>query len=233
MPYYRKRRTRKSRKPRKRRTYKSKMYRRPVSFGKMTSKPFGRTMTRRFRYVQLFNSLNVPATGLPVSHVYRMNCIFDPNFSGVGSSVLGFRECMAAYDHFVVKKCFARITFHNTDNLNAQIVALQVKDTGSTSPDLQNAIENGLTSYKMISPREGGKSTFDMRISQDMNKFFTRSVRQGDKYYGTETSSPVDGAFLHVTTAPANGIADTGVLHYSITMEFVATLSEPKTLLSS
>lgn len=202
--------------------------------GTSAAMPLGKTFKFKTRYVQLGNILDPSGPGaFPVTHVWSLNGLFDPNVTGAGHQVIGFDQLMPNFDHYCVIGARVRCTFTNKDFANSSICALQIKDTQATSPLLTESIENGLVTYKVLSTAGAGGATKTLTTQVSMNKFFGRKVMQGTKYAGTSTSNPLDGCFLHVTVGPTDVITDIAATLYSIEIEYIAILTEPRQLTQS
>lgn len=221
------------------RRYKKKTYRRKRSrFTKKTGRGLTKSfpMSKKFifktRYVELENILDSGSGGIAVTHVFNLTSLFDPNFTGVGHQPIGFDQIMPMYDHYTVIGARARVIFTNTDDIHSQIALLQLKDSTTVSTNTTEAIENGMTRYTVLSAQDGNKNTQTLTINFSSKKFFSRNPLSSDKNQGTISSSPAEGAFLHVTVDPmTTGNVDS--VKYTIQIEFVAVLTEPKQLTQS
>lgn len=198
--------------------------------GTSVALPLGKTFKFKTRYCQLGNVLNVGASGFPVTHVWSLNGIFDPNITGTGHQPIGFDELMPFYDHYCVIGARVRVTATNHDPNQAQTIALQIKDNDSTSVLLTQAIENGLVNYKTLGRAGTAAGTKTLTTMINTSKFFGRKVLQGTKYQGTISANPEDGVYLHVIVSPADQSTDLGSVFYTIEIEYVAILTEPKVL---
>ena len=218
----------------KRRTYRRKKRNFTKSKGSGLNKsfPLSKKFTFKTRYVDVQQALDAGAGGIAVSHVYNLTSLFDPDFTGIGHQPIGFDQIMPMYDHYTVIGARARLNLINTDPDNSQLVALQLKDSTVVTTNLPEIIENGMTRYQLLSPAGGSRDTTTMTYNFSSKKFFGKSPMDGDKYQGTQTSSPLEGAFLHVIVDPQTS-ANVSSVKYTITIEFIAILSEPKQLAQS
>lgn len=237
MPYYKRRNRKRYR--RKRPYHKKKGYRRAnrlVSYtggGLPRTFPLGKKFIFRTRYVETGRSLDVGALGSPVTAVYRLNSLYDPYQSGAGHQPLGFDQMMTMYDHYTVIGARARINLCNTDGSNPQLVIAHIKDDASVGYDIQQVLENGRSRWCTLSPSDGGQATKTMTVNFSAKKFFSKNVLQENAFSGDVSNNPSEQAYLHLTLAPADGSTDTLPVVYDITLEYIAVLTEPKTLASS
>ncbi len=200
--------------------------------GLTKSFPMAKKFVFKTRYVDLNNVLDAGAGGIAVSHVYNITSLFDPNFTGLGHQPIGFDQIMPMYDHYTVIGARARIVFTNSDPDNAQLVCLQMKDATTVSTNVSEIIENGMSRYTVLSPKGGSKDTQTLTMNFSSKKFFSRNPLASDKNQGTITSSPAEGAFLHVIVDPQT-TSNAERVTYTIQIEFVAVLTEPKQLTQS
>jgi len=200
--------------------------------GLTKSYPLSKKFTFKTRYVDLTKSLNPGALGIPVSHVFNITNLYDPDSTGIGHQPIGFDQIMPMYDHYTVIGARARVTFSNTDPLNAQTVLLQLKDSIALSTNMSETIENGMTRYTTLSPLGSAKDTQTLTMNFSSKKFFSRNPLASDKNQGTISSGPNEGAFLHVTVAPLESVNSLQV-NFTILIEFIAILTEPRQLAQS
>lgn len=223
----------KTRRPYKRRRRRNKGWNKRTGPRALTSTPLGNKFRFKTRYVDLNNTLNPGIGGVAVTHVYSLNSLFDPDFTGVGHQPIGFDQIMGTmYDHYTVIGARARIKFTNADTTGQNLCLIQVKDNPTVNSDLQAVIENGRARYAILNPEGSGGMTKTMTTSVNLSKFFGRSVMAGDKYQGTSATSPDDQCYLHVSVQGMNAV-DTGPVIYTVEIEYIAILTEPKVLASS
>lgn len=201
--------------------------------GLTKSYPLGKKFTFKARYCEVGKSLDNGAIGGGVSKIYRMSSLYDPNYSGLGHQPLGFDQMMLFYDHYTVIGARARINFSNTDGSNPQTVALKLSDEFTVNPDLQNTFENGDTRWTTLSPSDGGQASKTLTINYSAKKFFTKNVLGDDLHQGNVSTNPAENCYLHVIAAGADIAQDTSAVLYDITIDYIAILTEPKSILSS
>lgn len=74
--------------------------------------PFPRVLFTRLKYGQS-NKFNVPVLGVAVANSYRMNSIWDPDFTGVGLTVAGWSQMSALYDRYMVMGAKVIVSFND------------------------------------------------------------------------------------------------------------------------
>ncbi len=225
MPFRRKKAYKSRRKPRRRtkRVPSSTMVRQP-------SLPIGKRFKFQTRYVEYTGNLD-PGAGTPANYVYRLSSLFDPNFTGIGGQPIGFDQIMPLYDHFVVTGCTATVKFVNEDAVNASLVTLQIKDTGTTSTSTDEILENGNCVWNTLGTR-GSQEKATLKIKYNANRFFSKKVTDDDEHQGTIAANPAENAFLHIHARPLSG-NDAGIIRYVVQLDYTALLTEPKQLVGS
>ncbi len=218
----------------KRRSYRRKKRNFTKTKGSGTNRayPLHKKFTFKTRYVDHRLVLDPGAGGIAVSHVFNLTSLFDPDFTGIGHQPIGFDQIMPMYDHYTVIGARAKVTFTNTDPTHSQLAILQLKDGTITSTNVMETIENGMNRYTLLSPKGGSRDTVTMTYNFSSKKFFGKSPMDGDKYQGTITTSPAEGAFLHCIVEPQTTSNAEKVL-FTILIEYIAVLSEPKQLTQS
>lgn len=150
---------------------------------------------------------------------------------------MGFDEWMAFYDHYTVVGAKCTATFvSQTDATSATanaIVGIHVDDDTSTGSVGSGLLEMPKTSYKYLGPASGkGMATVSRRFSP--KKFFGRKYMVGaSQYTGTIAASPTETAFFDVFVGPINASANLDPIIINITLEYLAVLTERRTLTQS
>lgn len=227
MPYKKKSQYRR-RKPK--RKYKRKFRRSMLA--KSVSTPIGKSFKTLVRYVDKNIQLNPSTGGIPATHVFSMNGLYDPDITGTGHQPLGFDQFMLMYDHYTVIGSRARVSFSNTDASYHQLVVCQLKDTNTVVATTNEILENGNNKWATLGTHTSGQSVKNLIINCSPNKFFGRKVMQGDKYQGTSGTNPSDQVYLHLQAGPLEGV-DVDIVDVTIEIEYIVVFTEPKQLSQS
>lgn len=223
---YRVKRSRTSRPATRRRPRALRRYRRGVP----QALPFRNKMRWRTRYVDKNIQINPASGGIPQSHVFSLNGLYDPDITGVGHQPIGFDELVGTmYDHYTVVSVKATITFSNTDVNYHQLCLLQLKDTNTTSTSTNEIIENGNCKYVTLGRAGSGSDTRVVKMNISPSKFFGRNVMDGDKYQGDVNNNPSDGLFLHLQAGPLEAV-DADIVDVTVQLDYIVILTEPKQL---
>lgn len=203
----------------------------PVPRGSLMSFPLQRILHSKTRYQQQF-FLDPGVGGTPDTQVFSLNGLYDVDISGVGHSALGFDQLSLMYDHYCVTRCKVRIQAVNMDSTYTQQLIASIKDRATVSTDLDAIVENGRCISRHMAQNGNTSASQVINLTANMNSFFGREVRQGDKYQGGSAANPSDQCYLHVTAEPTNA-ADAGQIKCIITFQFDTVWTEPKLLSSS
>lgn len=217
---------------RRKKTYKRKGFRPTSNYAMSTRAPLGKTFKFMSRYIDMDLGLDPSSGGVPATHVFSMNGLYDPDISLTGHQSLAFDNMMLFYNHYTVIGSKARMTFQNTDTSYCQTIHCQLKDTSSTTVNTVGALENGLCKYLTLGPHGSGNAIKVMTIPCSPNKFFGKKVLQDDIYRGDASNNPTEQVYLHITCTPPSGV-DTSKVRFTIELDFISILSEPKQLAQS
>ncbi len=157
----------------------------------------------KLRYVDI-NS--IPLTGLNYGEkIYRLNSVFDPDYSGAGAQPLGFDQWAAFYTRYRVLAAHYKCEFAAPTSLAECSVGL--------IPNLVNTIDN-VDSYVYAEPyaqstifstNGGWKPTLDGEITMEKMFGLTRSEMSEENYTALTSANPVNMAYLHVRAATLSG----------------------------
>jgi len=198
-------------------------------YSKSKNAPMGKSFKFKTRYHEDGLSVNAGVGGVINSYVFSANGLYDPNITGTGHQPIGFDQLMLMYDHYNVIACRARIDFINTDASLNQRVGVYVNDEATVISSPRKIIENGLGKYRTLGKQGSGKGITSMTIGTSIKKFFSSKVLSDDKLRGSETGNPSDQLYLHVWCDNPQG-NDPAAVSFTITIEYIAILTEPKKL---
>lgn len=201
--------------------------------GLTKSFPMGKTYRWQTRYCDTNFRLTPTTSQVPVSHVFSLNGMYDPDITGVGHQPLGFDQLVGTmYDHYTVIGARAKVTFTNLSNSSPSNLILQLKDTTTTSTDMSAIIENGTCVTGVAGLSTSGHCCKTLSINCSMKKFFSRNVMNDDKYEGNAGNNPLEGVYLHITQQQMGG-SGLDPVSFNIEIEYVTILHEPRQLASS
>lgn len=222
MPAYRKyRRTR-------RRRRRTRRYRRKPKMS--VQKPLGDKFKFVTRYVENNFSVN-PGLGGTGVHVFSANGLYDPNITGIGHQPIGFDQIMPMYDHYTVIASKISVWFQNEDSSYAQTVGIAIKDSATAISDVRRYIENGNCTYKNLSAAGDASDRCTLSKKCSIARFLGRpNSLSEDDLRGTDAANPVEQVYFHVFASPIVTSADPATVRLFAQIEYVAIMTEPKTL---
>lgn len=194
---------------------------------------FSNSKLVKLRYVSTI-SLN-PGAGLIARHVFRANSLYDPDSSSVGHQPSNFDRWMQNYDHFTVlgSKFKAVYTPVVATTVTPGRVGLLLSDTGTVVAGM-TSVENLLeqprmnVSSKVVGIPSGNSIPLTISKYFSSKKFFSVSpLGAGKTYQGTASSNPAEGAFYELFLASIDG-NDPGAAYFTVTIDYIALLTEPK-----
>lgn len=195
---------------------------------------FPNSYTARLRYVEEIN-MN-PGVGATTVHVFRANCCYDPNFTGVGHQPKGFDEGMNMYDHFTVvgSKITVQDVPYATTVTNPGYFGIYLSDDGSSvaghasTTDLLESRTTGRFAIAGLGAASGHGKTITRSFST--KKFFRKKQVVGDSLYrGTSAASPTEQAYFEVWCSSCDG-NDPGTQHFRVTIDYFVVFTERKYL---
>ncbi len=204
--------------------------------GMVSSAPVPAQKKVQLRYVEQF-SLDAPASGVAALFLFRANDLFDPDFTGGGHQPKGFDQWMVFYDHFTVIGSKIKVTYASTTAtaVTANVICgLYLNSDTVSSTSSEFLLEEKLNKAKVIGPMDGGNPMTTMRHSFSAPKFFGKKhIVGGADYRGNTSTSPVEVAFYQIWVA-ALALADNpGPVDIVVEIEYLAVLTERKTLAQS
>lgn len=227
MPFKKKRSTRKRALRKRRPAYRRRFY---LPIG-----GFPKSKMVRLRYVE-YTSLNAGTGGI-ASVAYVANGMYDPRVSVGGHQPANFDSWMAQYDHFCVLGSKLKVTYMPVDGTTnvPSILGILLSDTGSratASTSVEYLLESRYArkSMRLAGPIMGDKQATCVHTFS-ASKFFGKSkqaVLGTDKYIGSASADPTDGAFFEIFAGAPTATTDPSGINLLVEIEYVAVLSEPK-----
>lgn len=140
----------------------------------------------RLRYAETF-SVNQPA---PYHQQFRLNSLFDPDFTGGGHQPLQFDQYHQWYKSYLVTDCTATIMITQTNTTDFPVLLTYAvrNDQIISALSIKEALEQGNRSVMQLGYAGSGSSA----------KTMTRSASVA-KYYGTKSVKPTDDHFVGLT----------------------------------
>jgi hypothetical protein len=166
------------------------------------------------------------------SYIWRLNSLFDPDYSGTGHQPLGFDQWAAFYGSYTVTKCDweLQIVGDQTPAAFRAVVAVS-KSPAAVATDIDEAIENGgdlrlLGAYKV--PVSGV-----VKGTTHIGRYLNRKgdLNLDDNLRALTSASPTDVPVLAVLGQSTS--ANSSTLYICVKLIYTVTFSNPLTLAAS
>lgn len=180
----------------------------------------------KMKYV--FNRTVSSTTGSVWSQVFRTNSVYDPDFTGVGQSVLGLTQLATLYGRYTVLG--TRYKSRVTADASLALAMTSYTDTDSTShSSLQDSAAEPYGQVKNGNPLY---EPFEMSGYVTSGEAYGKS-KQGiindPNFSAGVANNPVNPVFLHIQGAPLDGSSN-GSWYLEVTMEFYVKFWDRKKL---
>jgi hypothetical protein len=172
------------------------------------------------------------STGSVSVQQFRLNSLFDPDFTSGGHQPMGFDQWAAFYNHYVVMKCSYEIEFVDISNSVAtqSTVAFHVSDDTVIPTDLETLTELG--SQTALASIYGPTVICG---SVDVAAFFRRpknTLTLDSDLRSVVSASPSD-IVIGSLVSQTNSQASSGSLDVIVKLVFTSVFMEPKDLVGS
>lgn len=162
------------------------------------------TSSRILQTYSTGNTIAEAAAGTGASYFYRMNSVYDPDSSGVGSVAGGYSTWSALYLNYRVRRITARFQ-GTTVGANGSMIQVIIAPVASqavipSSPALWRVIP-GARVYTCTPNANGGKSSFEHTASYDNAKVARITASQFDNdmdFSGSVGSNPARQMYLFI-----------------------------------
>jgi len=187
-------------------TYNSPAIRTPI--GVSSRAGFGTRKVVNMIYCEKGINLTTPTVGGAGDYIFRINSIFDPNFTGGGHQPSLHDQMANIFERYTVYGCTYKVTFSNSSASNRQAVGVYVSDRSDTGADFTTLVEQGSVEWSTLPVATAGGSQRTFTGYVDLPKLMGMEKDQyiADANYCPEFGSdPNDPAFLHCIYADIAG----------------------------
>lgn len=171
----------------------------------------------KLRYTA-FGSISTAISGYG-EQIFRLNSLFDPDYSGAGSQPLGFDQWAAFYNRYKVLSVKVRCQFAASTGLAESIVSLTPNMVNTIDTSGNHVLAEPYSKNSVFSTNGGWKPVIEAEYS--IPKLFgLTTLEYGEEAYTAATSgSPVNVAYLHVRVDTLSG-GLSGSVYYFLEAEF-------------
>lgn len=172
-------------------------------------------------------SINPGAVGAAAVYQFRLNSLFDPDLTGVGTQPIPHDQFAAVYERYLVYETSYKVVFATSNATTDCVVGVSLSDDATTTTDVDRIIQNGQADWDICNPRGGSrdvvtfKGTVDLAAAQGKTKaaYFADDLHEGQ--FG---ANPSEVYVLNLFGADIS-TGDPGVISFYIELRFKARLS--------
>jgi len=164
-------------------------------------------------------------------HVFRLNSLFDPDFTATGHQPLGFDQWAQFYNHYVVNGCEWEIQTIPSESIQPVLTGAYVSDDSSIPSNATDLMELG-AEISLGNVYTG--DAVSTHGSIDIAEFFRRprgGLALDDNLKAAVTSNPFEQVYLNIVAQSPVGISHN--THVLIRLVYDCMFMEPKDLAAS
>lgn len=178
-----------------------------------------------------FITMTESASGVGAFNSFRLNDLYDPDFTGTGQQPVAFDQYSLLYSRFRVLSTTVRIQLANQSQAVASGTVIVGVFPSSSSTLPAAAISwpcQPFSQCKMLAIATGGPTTVDFRMKYDIAGVLGLRKQEYNSdmdFTCTPSNSPLRPAFLHVFVFSQSGTI--GIAAGTVTMLYEVELSQP------
>lgn len=189
----------------------------------------------RLRWTHMV-SLN-PTTVALATNVYRLNNIYDPDLTGVGTQPMGFDQYANFYAHYEVQAVNMRLTFAGTTTggTTASLCGYRLQRSSGAPSNREEAMQASDSEYRVLNSA-GSPEPITLRKYANIRKSLGIQPGQETRDLSAEvTAGPLETLYMSVWTGNADpdGTQDPQEIHCIVDISFLVRFHERKSLAES
>lgn len=200
--------------------------------------PFPSVKYAWLRYSHMNVNMAV-ASGVIGKYVFRMNSIYDPDFTGVGHQPCPHDTYQTIYNHYTVLKSRIKATFIPTTNTGAAYIPIRcgiaLTDDTTSAIECDTLAENGQSKEVIIyNAPNAMQSNKTMTLTFDARKFFNKKNPQDEDSLGAAVGAdPSEVAFCTCFFQPCDLSSSVSGVGLRVDIEYYVAYSELKEITAS
>jgi len=187
------------------------------------------SVSTRLKYTESFTVAG--ALGAMTNQVFRLNSLYDPDFTGGGHQPMGFDQLAGLYNRYRVDKVNVRCTFHK--NSEAQVTGIALRASNATtniSTPFSALQEQQFVKWSTLSASTAGSKTqVTLRgtyLPHMIAGVTPAKYKIDDTFSALATDNPSEIIVLHVSTADVMASTAHSTI-FTLEMDFYATFYDP------
>ncbi len=173
------------------------------------------------------NQIVVLPTAATMSYnTYRANSVFDPDLSGVGTTVAGYAQAAAVYGRYRVLAVKAIVSFINRGSDGAHVFVVACPENTIGTNFAEAMAQRHVWQQPLASV--GGAGVIKHEVSFPIHKIYgvpQQQVRNEDDFAGLISSHPNNVVYLHI--GAFNPGTSAGAVNFTVRLEFDVVWSLP------
>ncbi|AXQ66272.1 MAG: putative capsid protein [Cressdnaviricota sp.] len=145
--------------------------------------------------------------GTTAQHVFRLNSLFDPDYTGVGHQPRYFDQFAALFNRYRVDEVYIEMTLSTTSNMGAVVILNADNSLGGVG--VASALELPNTSAPITVQADNSK-TLRFRVSPAKVTGVSKAHYMDDRFSSVVTTNPAEAIGLSVSTLAADNLT-TGI----------------------
>lgn len=175
----------------------------------------------RLRYHE-GNSI-VSTTGGLSTYKFRLNSLWDPNYTGTGHQPM-YRDTYASiYNHYSVVANTVQVRFVNNSNAPFWVGAV-IEDDSAAQAGVDPIIEQNHSRSHLVTAAGGNSASSAVTINWDCKKILGINPYTTESYKTPQGEDPGEQSYLIVYAATADSTTNT--MLFDVTMNFTVLMSE-------
>jgi hypothetical protein len=165
----------------------------------------------------------VSTTGGLNVYKFRLNSLFDPNYTGTGHQPM-YRDTYAGvYNHYSVISTVAKVRFVNNSAAPFWVGAV-IEDDSATQAGVDPIIEQNHSKSHLVTSVSGSNSASMVTINWDCKQILGINPYTTESYKTPQGENPGEESFLIVYAATAD--ATTNTILFDVTLDYTVLFSE-------
>lgn len=183
-------------------------------------------------YADRFN-INAGAGGAIAAYTFRLNSIYDPDFTGIGHQPMTHDQLTPLFERYCVTGCRYKVVATCADAGGAPFVAVQATDDVSVPTVLSTIVEQGQTDWRALAYGGPNVQVFEGFVSLPklVGKDFTSYLNSPD-YSTAVGTNPQDNAYLNIYAGDL-GSGEGPNVNFAIELQYTVYLQGSKIISAS
>lgn len=168
-----------------------------------------------------------PSAGAITGHVFALNGMYDPDYTGTGHQPYTFDQRIAMHDHYTVVGGTITVTF--LPNGNFFFCGINLRDQPTLITDFKYFFETPRCTARLMSASASDPITITMRWNAK-DFFGTNTIVGKDPYRGTSSNNPPEGIFAGIYVGSFDGASTTGNVSALVRITYDSVFTEARLL---